>query len=98
MVVQLDGYTKTHYIVYFERFTVMVLNFISMKLFFKVLAPSLTNYVTLHKLLFFSSMEQECCESRPHQTAIMLTPAIPTLLTGSLPQHWSKTLTDPIHV
>lgn len=45
MVVQLYGYTKTHYIVYFERVTVMVLNFIAIKLFFKVLAPSLIKAV-----------------------------------------------------
>lgn len=98
MVVQLYGYTKTHCIVYCERVTVMVLNFISIKLFFKFLAPSLTNYATLHKSFFFSSMEQESSESRSHQTAMMLTSAIPTLLTRSLLQHWSKTLLDTILV
>lgn len=46
-------YTKTRYIIYFERVTAMVLNFISIKLSFKVLVPSLTNYATLHKSLFF---------------------------------------------
>lgn len=38
MVVQLYGYTKTHYIVYFERVTVMVY---AIKLLFKVLPPLL---------------------------------------------------------